>query len=88
MNSYNGIMQTMVVCILVAILTGCGSTDSDPSSEFDVQLSSISSHGDVLADREGHLLYIFTPDVKGEIPAAPGYDSENNGGNGDPDPGY
>lgn len=54
--------------LLIAILAGCGddSTGPDFSSEFDVQLISTSSHGEVLADGEGNVLYFFTPDAEGE----------------------
>lgn len=69
MKSYNNIIRSILVFVLVAALSaGCGdnSTDPDPSSEFDIQLTSTSSHGDVLADGEGNVLYLFTPDVRGE----------------------
>jgi len=71
MKSYNASNPSslLVVILAAALSAGCGdsSTDPDPpSSEFDVQLTSTSSHGDVLADREGNALYLFTPDVRGE----------------------
>lgn len=63
------IVRTTIFSFLVTILlTGCGdsSTDADPSGEFDIQISSTSSHGDILTDGEGNALYVFTLDVKGE----------------------
>ncbi|MCW9706337.1 hypothetical protein [Fodinibius salsisoli] len=59
---------TAFFVLVAAIGAGCGdnSTDPDPSGEFDVQVSSTSSHGDILTDGEGNALYVFTLDVKGE----------------------
>lgn len=62
--------KTIALFVLVAILlAGCedNSTDSvDVSSEFDIQVSATSNHGDILVDHEGNALYVFAPDVKGE----------------------
>lgn len=62
-------VRTIVLFVLVAAVSiGCSdnSTDPDPSSEFDIQISSTSSHGDILTDSEGNALYVFAPDVEGE----------------------
>lgn len=62
--------RTIALFVLAAILlAGCenNSTDSgDVSSEFDLQVSATSTHGDILVDSEGNALYVFTLDVKGE----------------------
>lgn len=68
MKSYSKIISPIIALVLVAVLaTGCGDSSTDPDPpEFDIQLTSTSSHGEVLADGEGNVLYFFTPDVKGE----------------------
>lgn len=49
-------------------LTGCLGDDSSSSNvtEDYIQAISTQSHGPVLADEEGNVLYFFTPDIKGE----------------------
>lgn len=61
--------RTITLFVLVAVLIiGCSDNSStpDPSSEFDIQISATSSHGDILADSEGNALYAFALDIKGE----------------------
>lgn len=57
----------LAASLISLISIGCGdsSTDAD-TEEFDVQTVSTQSHGEVLADGEGNVLYFFTPDVSGE----------------------
>lgn len=61
---------TVVVSLITMLSISCddNSTGSDPppeSSEFNLQTVSTSSHGEVLADSAGNVLYFFTPDAEG-----------------------
>ncbi|MFW6157238.1 MAG: hypothetical protein ACOC4S_00210 [Balneolaceae bacterium] len=70
-NLPNLLRAVTLVAIVGILTTGCGgsSTDSEPDPDPDepnVQLTSTQSHGDVLSDGEGNVLYYFTMDVRGE----------------------
>lgn len=53
--------------VISIMMLNCGdsSTDSDPP-EFNVQTISHDTHGDILADRDGNVLYYYSQDVGGE----------------------
>lgn len=59
----------MMAAVVVSgsILAGCSDDSSGPDDEENyLQVTSTTSHGNIMTDAEGMALYFFAPDVKGE----------------------
>lgn len=67
MKTYNPYKQTICILLFAVLLAGCSgsSTGPDNSRKADIQIISTSSHGKVLANSEGRVLYYFTKDEAG-----------------------
>lgn len=55
-----------VVSIVSFMVISCGDSSTDSEPEFNVQTVSHNTHGEVLADGDGNVLYYYSQDVSGE----------------------
>lgn len=70
-NTSTTIRTFIAVLATTVLFTGCKDDSSGPDDEDHyLQVTSTQSHGNVLADAEGNILYFFAPDVRGESKCA------------------